>query len=156
MENYFIYKTPKGDMKIIYSEVGVTSIILPCDKDREFKATEYLENQGIKSYFNDYFAGKEPNKINLDIKVTPFQRKVFDLLLETKMGTFLTYGDIAKLINCGSSQAIGQALKKNPVPIIIACHRVVGKGWEGGFGGETMGEKMEFKRFLLEHEKKTL
>jgi methylated-DNA-[protein]-cysteine S-methyltransferase len=153
MHKYFIYKTPQGDMKIVYTDLGVTTIILPCDRDREIKTNEYLENEVIKRYFDDYFEGKEPEKIKLDINVTPFQKRVFDLLLETRMGTFLTYGDIGKLINCGSSQAIGQALKKNPVPIIVACHRVVGKGWEGGFGGETVGEKMDFKRFLLEHEK---
>jgi methylated-DNA-[protein]-cysteine S-methyltransferase len=156
MDKFFIYKTPKGDMKVVYNDIGVTTIILPCDRDREIKGCEYSENAAIKKYFDDYFAGIEPERLKLDIKVTPFQRSVFDLLLETKMGTYLTYGDVAKLINCGSSQAIGQALKKNPVPIIIACHRVVGKGWDGGFGGETMGEKMEFKQFLLEVEKKAI
>lgn len=153
MGKYFIYETLKGDIKISYSDIGVTSVVLPCDKDRESNDTEYLENKKIKKYFDDYFSGKEPEKVELDIKITSFQRKVFNLLLETKMGTILTYGAVAKLIACGSSQAIGQALKKNPVPIIVACHRVVGKGWDGGFGGETSGEKMEFKKFLLEHEK---
>ena len=152
MNKYFIYKTIKGDIKISYSNIGVTSVVLPCDKDRDINFGEYLEDEKIKKYFDDFFSGREPAQISLDINVTPFRKKVFDILLNTKIGTFLTYGDVAKLIYCGSPQAIGQALKNNPVPIIIACHRVVGKGWDGGFGGEIDGEKMEFKKYLLEHE----
>jgi methylated-DNA-[protein]-cysteine S-methyltransferase len=153
MEKYFIYKCKKGDIRIDYSDKGVTGVLLPYDLEREAGSREYLENKEIRKYFDDYFAGKEPEPLKLSIKVTEFQRKVFDILLNTKRGTYLTYGDVARLIHCGSNQAIGQALKRNPVPIIIACHRVVGKGWDGGFGGEITGEKMEFKKFLLDQEK---
>lgn len=145
-----------GDLKVFYDEKGVTSVILPCDRDRDrnLEGLEYKEDEKVKKYFDDYFSGKELGKLELNIKITEFQKKVFDLLLETKTGTLLTYGDIAKLINCGSYQAIGQALKRNPVPVIIPCHRVVGKGWDGGFGGSTTGEKMDFKKYLINHERK--
>lgn len=152
MEKYFKYNTQKGEIKIIYNEIGITSVILPCDNINETHSLEYCENEKIKKYFEDYFSGKETEPVKLDIKVTEFRKKVFDILLVTKMGTVLTYGDVARLIGCGSPQAIGQALKRNPVPIIIPCHRVIGKGWDGGFGGETEGDKMDFKKFLLEHE----
>lgn len=150
---YFIYKTIRGDITIFYDETGVTSVCLPYDNQESTKGVSYKEDENIKKYFKDYFSGTEPEKIDINVKLTDFQKKVFDVLLNTSMGTFLTYGDIAKLIGCGCSQAVGQALKRNPVPIIIPCHRVVGKGWDGGFGGETQGPKMEFKKYLLEIER---
>lgn len=153
MKKYFVYETPKGNIKIFYSDKGVSSVVLPYDEGTIISPGEYLENEKIRNYFDDYFKGLEPEKIELDLDITAFQKKVFDILLNTKMGTYMTYGDVAKLINCGSNQAIGQALKRNPVPIIVACHRIIGKGWAGGYAGETSGTKMEFKEFLLQHEK---
>jgi methylated-DNA-[protein]-cysteine S-methyltransferase len=150
---YYIYKTPMGEITIFYDENGVTSVCLPYDNQESIKDRNYKENGKIKKYFDDYFSGIEPEKINLNVKLTDFQKKVFDVLSNTSMGTFLTYGDIAKLIGCGCNQAVGQALKRNPVPIIIPCHRVIGKGWDGGFGGEIQGPKIEFKKYLLEIEK---
>jgi methylated-DNA-[protein]-cysteine S-methyltransferase len=150
---YFNYKTVMGDLLICYDDIGITSICLPYDKSENTIGLLYQEDKKIKRYFDDYFSGIEPEKVSLNIKLTNFQQKVFDILLDTRMGTFLTYGDIAKLIDCGSSQAVGQALKRNPVPIIIPCHRVVGKGWDGGFGGEIEGPKIDFKKYLLKLER---
>ena len=157
MNHHFIYKTEmdEGEIVIEYSEAGVTFVTLPYDTRKELNKEEYKENAAIKAFFDDYFEGKspDPNKIKLDIKVTEFQRKVYDILLNTKTGTVLTYGDVAKLIGCGAPRAVGQALRKNPVPIIVPCHRIVGSGWEGGFAGSTTGEKMDYKRYLLLLEK---
>lgn len=150
---HFAYDTRFGEIIVIYNENGVCEIKLPYDNLNSLDGSEYMENEKIKKYFDDYFVGKEPVKINIDINVTEFQKKVYDILCSTKRGSILTYGDIGKLIGCSSPRAVGQALKRNPVPIIIPCHRVVGKNWDGGFGGETRGEKMDFKKFLLDIEK---
>lgn len=150
---YFAYSTKLGEIIVIYSEKGVNEIKLPYDNFDSLDGAVYMEDEKIKKYFDDYFAQNEPEKIELDINITEFQKKVFDLLCSTKRGSTLTYGDIGKLIGCSSPRAIGQALKRNPVPIIIPCHRVVGKNWDGGFGGDIKGEKMDFKKFLLETEK---
>lgn len=149
---YFIYKSNFGDIRVAYSEKGITAVALPYDSIDNFVGLEYEEQEELRAYFNDYFDGQEFKLPPLDIKITAFQKKVFDLLCDTKRGTVLTYGDIAKLIHCGSNQAIGQALKRNPAPLVIPCHRVVGKGWEGGFGGDVTGVKMDFKRILLKFE----
>lgn len=149
---YFKYHTEFGEITIFYNEKGVTSVTLPYDKQESISGIEYLENDKIKKYFQDYFSGEEPEKIVIDVKVTDFQKKVYDILLTTTRGTVLTYGDIAKLIGCGCNQAVGQALKRNPCPLIIPCHRVVGKNWDGGFGGEIDGPKIEFKKYLLKLE----
>lgn len=150
---HFAYTTKLGDIIIQYNEKGVCELKLPYDDLESLSGSKYMENEKIKKYLDDYFNGAEPEKIHIDINVTEFQKKVYDALCTTKRGNTLTYGDIGKLIGCSSPRAVGQALKKNPVPIIIPCHRVLGKNWDGGFGGETKGEKMDFKRFLLEIEK---
>lgn len=152
---YFAYTTKLGEIFIFYNDKGVTEIKLPYDNLDSIDESKYLENERIRRYFDDYFAGNEPERIEVDINVTEFQKKVYDILCSTKWGSTLTYGDIARLIGCGSPRAVGQALKRNPVPIVIPCHRVIGKKWDGGFGGETRGEKMDFKRFLIENERKS-
>ena len=150
---YFAYKTKLGDIIVIYDEKGVCEIKLPYDSLNSLDGLKYMESEEIKRYLEDYFKGKDPEKLEININVTKFQKKVYDALCATKRGSTLSYGDLGKLIGCSSPRAVGQALKKNPVPIIIPCHRVVGKNWDGGFGGETTGEKMDFKKFLIELER---
>jgi methylated-DNA-[protein]-cysteine S-methyltransferase len=155
-EYYFVYSAKIGDIFITYDSNGVTGVYLPYDNLDNVEGKEHKVSSSIKSYFDDYFKGIEPEAVKINIKSTDFQRKVYDVLLSTKMGTILTYGQIAKAIGCASPRAVGQALKKNPIPIIIPCHRVVGTGWNGGFGGETCGQKMDIKNALLEHERKNI
>jgi methylated-DNA-[protein]-cysteine S-methyltransferase len=150
---HFTYKTKLGELILIYNHKGVCEVKLPYDNLDSLDGSKYMENEKIRIYLDDYFDGVEPEKLDININVTEFQKKVYDVLCTTKRGSTLTYGDIGKLIGCSSPRAVGQALKKNPVPIIIPCHRVVGKNWDGGFGGETKGEKMDLKKFLLEIEK---
>lgn len=151
---YCIYKSEIGDIVIFYNEIGVTGVSLPYDDKPEY-CGEYKEDNEILKYFRDYFSGETVKPLNLDIKVTDFQKKVFDVLTSTKRGTYLTYGDVARIIGCASPRAIGQALKRNPCPVIIPCHRVVGKGWDGGFGGDTDGVKMDIKKYFLNIEANT-
>lgn len=152
MGYYFSYRTPIGDIMVCYDDIGVNRVILPTDEMEYLSGLKYKENDFLKKYFNDYFNGIEPKRVKINVKITEFQKKVYGVLLSSKAGDILTYGQIANMIGCSSPRAIGQALKRNPVPIVIPCHRVVGKGWEGGFGGETSGSKMELKRFLLKLE----
>jgi methylated-DNA-[protein]-cysteine S-methyltransferase len=84
---------------------------------------------------------------------TPFQKKVYAGLAGIPLGFVATYGTLAKWIGCGSSQAIGQALKNNPFSPQVPCHRVVKKdGTLGGFFGKTSNEAIRKKRYLLECE----
>lgn len=153
-EYYFSYPTKIGEIFVRYDLKGVIGVHLPYDNLDEIEGKVYKIDNRIIKYFDDYFRGIEPEGLDINIKCSEFQRKVYDVLLTTKIGTILTYGQIAKAIGCASPRAVGQALKRNPIPIIIPCHRVVGRGWDGGFGGETCGEKMDIKKFLLEHERK--
>ncbi len=85
--------------------------------------------------------------------VTKFQKKVYDATEKIPRGKVSTYKSIAKFIGCKSSQAVGQALKKNPFAPRVPCHRVISsKLTIGGFGGDTSGYKIKEKLKLLANE----
>lgn len=89
--------------------------------------------------------------------ITPFQRMVYLALLDVPAGETITYGELAARIGCRSTQAVGQALKRNPFAPDVPCHRVVAAdGSLGGYNGKRDGEQLELKRRLLEMEKKKL
>ena len=103
-----------------------------------------------KIWLDDYFSGKVP-VINFPLcpQGTEFQKKVWRQLECIPYGETRTYGDIAKLIDCKSARAVGAAVGKNPVSILIPCHRVLGAnsaltGYAGG---------IEWKEYLLTIEK---
>ncbi len=103
------------------------------------------------SWLKRYFAGNQPNPAELPLSLagSPFQRAVWEVLLRIPYGSTATYGDIARRIGKPSaSRAVGQAIGRNPVGIIIPCHRVVGAN--GKLSGFTGG--IHNKIALLEHE----
>jgi len=87
----------------------------------------------------------------LDPKGTEFQRKVWSVLQRIPAGQVRTYGEIAAELN-SSPRAVGNACRRNPIPLIIPCHRVVSAQGIGGFSGQTAGEKISIKQQLLAHE----
>lgn len=82
---------------------------------------------------------------------TAFQRRVWQALMQIPFGATLTYGTLAHMLHT-SARAVGNACRANPIPIVIPCHRVVGAAGIGGYSGETAGETVNIKRWLLEHE----
>ncbi len=81
--------------------------------------------------------------------LTPFQRKVYAALRKVPAGTTVTYGELARRAGFpGAARAVGSAMRKNRLPIVIPCHRVVPVS--GGLGEYSGGKK--WKRWLLEHE----
>lgn len=89
-------------------------------------------------------------KCRLDLKGTPFQIDVWNELLKIPFGKTLSYKDIAKRINKPNAlRAVGNACGKNPIPIIIPCHRVVAAN--GKLGGYSNG--LDIKKKLLKIEK---
>ena len=102
----------------------------------------------LGQWLADYFAGgREPCPLPLAPAGTPFQRQVFQALREIPYGTVVTYGDLARRLG-SSPRAVGGAVGRNPLSIVIPCHRVVGSGGQlTGYAG-GLGRK----RFLLELE----
>lgn len=86
--------------------------------------------------------------------ITPFQRRVYLALLEVPAGETITYGELARRIGCRSTQAVGQALKRNPYAPDVPCHRVIAAdGSLCGYNGRRDGEELERKRQLLNSER---
>ena len=98
----------------------------------------------VETWLESYFSGEQtPIKIPLQPKGTMFQESVWKILQEIPYGEAMTYGEIAqriakeKGVATYSAQAVGQAVGKNPISILIPCHRVLGKngaltGYAGG------------------------
>ncbi|WP_267642292.1 methylated-DNA--[protein]-cysteine S-methyltransferase [Haloarchaeobius amylolyticus] len=80
-----------------------------------------------------------------------FTGEVMREMAAIPLGETRTYGEIAATLD-SSPVAVGQACGRNPVPVVVPCHRVVGTDWLGGFSGETEGDRVDLKRRLLEHE----
>lgn len=126
-----------------------------CQEDMDQKDDLYVF-QEAKRWLDIYFSGKEPDFFPvLAPKGTEFQKQVWEILLAIPYGEARTYGDIGREIAkkrglaCLSAQAVGGAVGKNPISIIIPCHRVLGKG--GALTGYAGG--LERKERLLEMEK---
>lgn len=149
---YKKFISPVGVLTIFSSGKGICRI----DFENEKSSLEGFK-KGSDSYIEEcmhqlglYFC-KELKKFNLqiDLQGTDFQKAVWREISKIPYGEVKTYGEIAKLIGKPkAARAVGQALNKNPIPIIIPCHRVIGsKGDLVGFGGG-----IEIKKFLLRHE----
>lgn len=109
-----------------------------------------------KNWLDRYFAGSapDPKELPLSPAGTSFQQAVWDLLREIPYGTVVTYGDLARELAQRqgrvslSPQAVGGAVGRNPLSVLIPCHRVVGAG--GKLTGYAGG--LEKKAWLLAHE----
>lgn len=117
-------------------------------KDAVFDICPVLEQTML--WLRQYFDGELPDFLPpMKPAGTPFQQAVWHLLLQIPYGETITYGALAKRLGCKSAQAIGGAVGKNPISILIPCHRVVGTsnkltGYAGG---------VEKKECLLKLEK---
>lgn len=80
-------------------------------------------------------SGDDLNGIPLDLTgIPPFHRKVFHVLLNTRPGQTLTYGEVALLAGSPrAARAVGQAVAHNPLPFLVPCHRVLASNGPGGF-----------------------
>lgn len=82
---------------------------------------------------------------------TPFQRRVWQALTGIPFGETRSYGELAKALH-SSARAVAGACRRNPLPLLVPCHRVVSKNNLGGFMGNTDGPALAIKRWLLQHE----
>lgn len=88
-----------------------------------------------------------------DPQLTSFQRRVYEALSRVPEGRVTTYKALAEAVGCGSSRAIGQALRTNPFAPEVPCHRVIRSDHSiGGYSGHIQGEKVTRKTQLLAQE----
>ena len=135
-ENLYFHNldTIIGNIFIVKSEKGLRSIEIIEEKWKDFSNKHKLIENKDKCIneiiqLEEYFAGNRKEfDLTFDIKGTDFRNKVWMELLKIPYGEVKSYSDIAKAIgNEKAVRAIGQANKANPIPIIIPCHRVIGK-----------------------------
>ena len=164
MEYYYsIFNTNWGWMGIVFSDRGLVKIILPQNK-KELPLQKILQKfphaklkhakgENFPKKLTLYFKGKDPLfNFTLDLSYyTPFQKKVWKITSQIQYGEVATYSEIGeKIVNKFAARAVGSALKRNPLPIIIPCHRVIRKNGElGGFLG-TPGIKIKARLLELE------
>lgn len=98
-------------------------------------------------------SGARRNIDSMEREPTEFEREVYDALHLIPRGKVTTYGLLGRHLSCGSAQAIGQALKRNPFAPDTPCHRVVRSDLSiGGFSGERSGAPIDRKERLLRSE----
>ena len=99
----------------------------------------------------EFFAGKRTAfELPLAPAGTDFQRRVWEVLRQIPFGETMSYGEVAERAGCpGSARAVGAAVGRNPVAIVVPCHRVIGS--DGSLTGYAGG--LERKVSLLEHER---
>jgi methylated-DNA-[protein]-cysteine S-methyltransferase len=84
---------------------------------------------------------------------TEFEDKIYSLILTIPRGKVVTYKMVARAIGCGSCQAVGQALKRNPFAPRVPCHRIIASDLSiGGFAGQRSGKEIDNKLRLLKKE----
>jgi methylated-DNA-[protein]-cysteine S-methyltransferase len=116
-------------------------------QDPTDKFTEEVVRQ-LEYYFED---PQWRFDLPLDLTGTQFQLRLWHALNKVPAGFVNTYGQLAHQLSSGA-QAVGQACRRNPVPVVVPCHRIVSRQGLGGYAGEIDGEKMTIKKSLLDHE----
>lgn len=140
-----LFPTTWGWVGIVYSDRGLRRVILPRPNRRVAKLALEKTFRGVvrsrpwprlRSQLKMYFAGKRPD-LDLPLDLLPpgdFTGRAWKAAQGIPYGRRLTYRELAQRAGCsGGARAAGQAMAKNPVPIIVPCHRVVGAGNIGGF-----------------------
>lgn len=99
-----------------------------------------------------YFADPEFSfDIPFSLNVTPFQKTVLQVLRKIPVGGTRTYTELAKQLGT-KPRPVGTACRRNPIPIVIPCHRIVASTNIGGYSGVIRGPFLKIKRWLLQHE----
>ncbi|MBY5034000.1 methylated-DNA--[protein]-cysteine S-methyltransferase [Streptococcus gallolyticus] len=152
------YQSPLGEIRLLADENGLCGLYFVGQKYdlRGFEKEEIFLQEtasivAAKVWLQAYFAGQDLPEVTLSIHGTDFQKKVWACLRRIPAGRTLTYGQLAEELSCKSAQAIGGAVGKNPLSLIIPCHRVLGA--DGALTGYAGG--VERKAWLLEHEKRS-
>ena len=145
MNNIYFYETEIGTIGIRENNKYITDIYFSkIDTNDNIKETELIKKCFLQ--LKEYFEGSRRSfDLPIEPKGTEFQKKVWDELLKIPYGETKSYKDIALAIgNEKACRAIGMANNKNPIPIIIPCHRVIGsnKKLVGYSGGIDIKEKL--------------
>ncbi len=143
------YRSSMGEILLAADEIGLTGLWFAGQKhfarglEGIHEARELPVFEEAKRWLDHYFSGREPDfSVPLHIRGTSFQTEVWELLRAIPYGTTTTYGEIARKLAARrglahmAAQAVGGAVGRNPLSVIVPCHRVIGAGGRlTGYGG---------------------
>jgi len=144
----YIYNCPIGKLLIIYDDTHITGVYFDREQHEEYRHNAVIEQ--CITQLDEYFAGtRKVFDIATNPRGTDFQQTTWAALCTIDYGKTVSYGQIAAQIGRPKApRAVGMANNKNPISVIIPCHRVVGaNGKLVGYGGGLWR-----KEWLLEHE----
>lgn len=154
---YATFDTRLGRILTTASDEGITGLYFAGQKYEPAIGGTWTVAPGqawlaaIRDQIGEYLAGARLTfDVPLDLQGTPFQQRVWRALLEIPAGTTVSYGDLAARVGAPTSaRAVGAAVGRNPVSVIVPCHRVVGAS--GSLTGYAGG--LDRKRALLDLER---
>jgi len=147
--------SPIGRIEIVSDGAAVTRLSIERDgrlpHDGQEPSSDAVLEQAARE-LEEYFRGERMDfEVPVSLAGTPFQRAVWERIIEIPAGTAVTYGRIGVDTGVGSvGRAIGGAVGANPIPIIVPCHRVLAS--DGRITGYSGGEGIATKAWLLDHE----
>jgi methylated-DNA-[protein]-cysteine S-methyltransferase len=162
MNTFARLATPVGELLLTASDNALTGVYFPTSRrgPPPTHRADWLEDTGqgptgellarARQQLTEYFDGTRTTfDLPLEALGSPFEHRVWNALRTIPYGTTTSYGDLARRLgDVSSTRAVGAANGKNPLPIIVPCHRVIGANGDlTGFGGG-----LDRKRWLLEHE----
>jgi methylated-DNA-[protein]-cysteine S-methyltransferase len=154
--------TPVGELLLTASDTALTGVYFPTSRrgPPPTQRADWIEDDGrgpageilarTRQQLSEYFDGSRTTfELPLEALGSAFEHRVWNAVRAIPYGVTTSYGELARRLgDVTATRAVGAANGKNPIPIIVPCHRVVGaKGDLTGFGGG-----LDRKRWLLEHE----
>jgi methylated-DNA-[protein]-cysteine S-methyltransferase len=146
----FLASTDRGLCRLSYTVEGQDEVVAAIFGARVLRSP--LDD--VRRELNEYFEGRRRDfDLPIDLRVAPFHEAVLHELARVPYGQVDTYGHLAKLVGRPkAARAIGTVMNRNPIPIVLPCHRIIGaNGSLTGYGGG-----LDVKRRLLELEGATL
>ena len=138
MTTYTTYESPLGTLLLVAEAGKIVRLALPGATPDPSWARDDKAFADARKQLADYFAGKRRDfDLPLAPRGTKFEMKVWNALREIPYGETVSYADIARAIgNPHGARAVGQANGRNPIAIVVPCHRVIASGGKiGGYGG---------------------
>jgi methylated-DNA-[protein]-cysteine S-methyltransferase len=142
--SYKFADSPIGKLNLVASDKGLVAVLWEKENPRRVRLDELLEDPNhpvlckTEHQLEEYFAGKRKAfALPLDMRGTRFQNQVWEALLAIPFGETRSYGQLAnQLGNPKATRAVGAANGRNPIAIVVPCHRVIGfSGKLTGFAG---------------------
>ncbi len=157
---YDIIPSPIGPMMLVADDDGLRELRFELDYRPQTPLDSWVHAPDklaqVRTQLEEYFAGERVEfDLKLNMQGTDFQKDVWQALVTIPYGVTTSYGEISRQINRPkASRAVGAANGRNPVPVIVPCHRVIGSngsltGFGGGLAAKQWLLELESRRFSL-------